>query len=97
MVIVTLGSKKVKEAQVSKFGFNDFLPALKQFIQNKNFVVILLLIAFFRLSDTVLGYMAYPFYTDVGFTGNDLAVNNIILLLLLLELFLPLSCKKHRF
>ena len=54
MVIVTLGSKKVKEAQVSKFGFNDFLPALKQFIQNKNFVVILLLIAFFRLSDTVL-------------------------------------------
>lgn len=77
MVIVTLGSKKVKEAQISKFGFNDFFPALKQFIQNKSFVVILLLIAFFRLSDTVLGYMAYPFYTDVGFTGNDLAVKNL--------------------
>ncbi|GIR03066.1 MAG: hypothetical protein CM15mP12_5970 [Gammaproteobacteria bacterium] len=37
----------------------------------------MLLIAFFRLSDTVLGYMAYPFYTDVGFTGNDLAVKNL--------------------
>ena len=29
MVIVTLGSKKVKEAQVSKFGFNDFSSSLK--------------------------------------------------------------------
>ena len=77
MISVTLASNRVKEAKISKFGFNDFFPALYQFFQNKNFLIILLLIGFFRLSDTVLGYMAYPFYTDVGFTGNDLAVKNL--------------------
>ena len=77
LTLVSGFSKRVTEINSKGFGFDNFLPALRQFFKNKDFLLVLMLIGFFRLSDTVLGYMAYPFYTDVGFSGKDLAIKNL--------------------
>ncbi len=48
--------------------FADFLSRY-----GKQAVVILALIATYRISDVVLGIMAYPFYVDLGFTKEEVA------------------------
>jgi len=48
--------------------FTDF------FTRNGMFaLVILLLIAFYRISDITMGVMAYPFYLDMGFSKTEIA------------------------
>ena len=48
--------------------FADFLKRY-----GKQAVLILALIAIYRISDVVLGIMAYPFYVDLGFTKEEVA------------------------
>ncbi|MFA9217431.1 MAG: hypothetical protein ACEQSK_10020, partial [Sphingomonadaceae bacterium] len=48
--------------------FADFLTRY-----GKQAIVILALIATYRISDVVLGIMAYPFYVDLGFTKEEVA------------------------
>ena len=48
--------------------FADFLKRY-----GKQAVLILALIAVYRISDVVLGIMAYPFYVDLGFTKEEVA------------------------
>jgi PAT family beta-lactamase induction signal transducer AmpG len=48
--------------------FVDFISRYKT-----QAIVILLLVSTYRISDIVLGVMAYPFYTDLGFTKLEIA------------------------
>ncbi len=48
--------------------FADFLKRY-----GKQALVILALIAIYRISDVVLGIMAYPFFVDLGFTKEEVA------------------------
>ena len=48
--------------------FADFLQRY-----GKQALLILALIAVYRISDVVLGIMAYPFYVDLGFTKEEVA------------------------
>ena len=70
-------SKRVDEVAINKFNYSEFFDAMKNLILRKDFVIVLIFIAFYRVSDTVLGYMAYPLYTDLGFSGAELAYKNL--------------------
>ncbi len=48
--------------------FSDFLTRY-----GKQAVLILALISVYRISDVVMGIMAYPFYVDLGFTKEEVA------------------------
>lgn len=50
---------------------DPFADFLKRY--GKQAVLILALIATYRISDVVLGIMAYPFYVDLGFTKEEVA------------------------
>ena len=74
---VSFLSKRVDEVVMNKFNYGEFFDAIKNLILRKDFVIILIFIAFYRVSDTVLGYMAYPLYTDLSFSGAELAYKNL--------------------
>ena len=48
--------------------FADFLRRY-----GKQAILILALIAIYRISDVVMGIMANPFYVDMGYTKNEVA------------------------
>ena len=73
---VTLLSKRVAESELNLTSFNQLLEAIKNLLLKKDLILILLFIAFYRISDQILGFMAYPLYTDLGFSGEDLAAKN---------------------
>lgn len=73
---VTLLSKRVAESELNLTSFNQLLEAIKNLLLKKDLILILLFIAFYRISDQVLGFMVYPLYTDLGFSGEDLAAKN---------------------
>lgn len=46
---------------------------LLQFMQKPYWLVALLLVFFYRLSDAYFGLMAYPFYAEIGFSKTEIA------------------------
>ncbi|WP_087024318.1 AmpG family muropeptide MFS transporter [Thaumasiovibrio subtropicus] len=64
--------------QLAKLGAWFFSAAMMPFIDffkryGKSALLILALIATYRISDVVMGVMAYAFYVDVGFTKTEVA------------------------
>jgi len=56
-----------------KFINERIVKPLKDFLQNREWKLILLLIFIYRLSDAYVGPMAYPFYDDMGFSKLEIA------------------------
>tara|TARA_B110000014_G_scaffold252640_1_gene231176 strand:+ start:137 stop:1405 length:1269 start_codon:yes stop_codon:yes gene_type:complete len=48
--------------------FNDFISRYKN-----NFILIILIVIFYRFSDIILGPMAMPFYREAGFSKEEVA------------------------
>ena len=46
----------------------------RQFMTRDAWIVILAFVAFYKYGDALLGAMANPFYSDMGFTGTEIAV-----------------------
>ena len=74
--LTTIFSKRVNENNTKSASFSQLFEAVKNLFLKKDLLLILLFIAFYRVSDQVLGFMAYPLYTDLGFTGENLAAKN---------------------
>lgn len=55
--------------------FSSFAAPFVDFFRRygRNAILILLLIATYRISDIVMGVMANPFYSDIGFTKSEVA------------------------
>ena len=60
--------KKMQSARdvMTEYIFNPFLSIIKR--MGKWAPVVLLLVAFYRISDFTMGVMAYPLYSDLGFS-----------------------------
>ena len=58
---------------IKSFIHDRILGPLKNFASNPNWKLILCLIFIYRLSDAYIGPMAYPFYSDMGFTNVEIA------------------------
>lgn len=52
---------------------NAIVKPFTDFMKRKYWVWIILFIFFYRLSDSYIGVMAYPFYDDLGFTKTQIA------------------------
>ncbi len=52
---------------------NAIVKPFTDFMKRKHWVWIILFIFFYRLSDSYIGVMAYPFYDDLGFTKTQIA------------------------
>ncbi len=59
--------------RLSQFMKKAVHEPLADFIKRPNWLLILLFIFFYRMSDAYIGPMAYPFYDDLGFTKNEIA------------------------
>jgi PAT family beta-lactamase induction signal transducer AmpG len=54
--------------------FNDFIiEPFKNFINRKNWLIILIFIMLFKLADSFAGSLTMPFLLDLGFTKTDVA------------------------
>jgi PAT family beta-lactamase induction signal transducer AmpG len=73
----TLGvepSKTVLDRFLAAFSEAVIAPFVEFFVRNgKTGVLILLLIAIYKLSDITMGVMANPFYLDLGFSKTEIA------------------------
>jgi PAT family beta-lactamase induction signal transducer AmpG len=56
-----------------KFLKNSIVEPFKNFAKHKNWMLILLFIFTYRLSDAYFNPMSFPFYIDMGFTKNEIA------------------------
>lgn len=68
--IVGTGKKTLRE-RIEENVIAPFRDFFKRF--GKGAVIVLLLIATYRISDIVMGVMANPFYSDMGFTKEEVA------------------------
>jgi PAT family beta-lactamase induction signal transducer AmpG len=57
------------------WSYRAFIAPFADFVGRYKYqaIVILILVSTYRISDIVLGVMAYPFYTDMGFTKMEIA------------------------
>lgn len=59
--------------RIKKFLLTAVYDPFKDFMRKPDWVVILLFIFFYRMSDAYMGPMAYPFYDDMGFSKVEIA------------------------
>lgn len=69
--VVKLPRKKTLRERIEANVVAPFEDFFKRF--GKGAVIVLLLIATYRISDIVMGVMANPFYSDMGFTKEEVA------------------------
>ncbi|MBO4293823.1 MAG: MFS transporter [Alphaproteobacteria bacterium] len=65
--------EKKEHISMRSFFHERVLGPLKDFTLNPGWKLILCLIFIYRLSDAYIGPMAYPFYSDMGFTNVEIA------------------------
>ena len=63
----------VKEKNEKGLVYRAIVAPFVQFMQKPYWQVALLLVFFYRLSDSYFGLMAYPFYADMGFSKGEIA------------------------
>ena len=71
LTLITLLSMRVKEANLSESSFNQFFSAFKNLLKKDNVIILLSLVAIYKISDIVLGPMAAALYTEVGLNNAD--------------------------
>lgn len=59
--------------RIKKFLLTAVYDPFKDFMRKPDWVIILLFIFFYRMSDAYMGPMAYPFYDDMGFSKVEIA------------------------
>lgn len=72
---------KLSYAQTIKYHFVNFIcptyklikQPIKEFISRKGWVIILIIIPFYKLGDNFVQYMSNSFFLDIGFTKTKLA------------------------
>lgn len=64
-----------KKAQPTKISFYEYAIApFRDLIKREHFLTLCVFIVLYKLCNGVLGPMAYPFYYQVGFTADDIAL-----------------------
>jgi PAT family beta-lactamase induction signal transducer AmpG len=63
----------IKEKKEQGVVYRAIIVPFIQFMQKPYWLVALLLIFFYRLSDSYFGLMAYPFYAEIGFNKEEIA------------------------
>ncbi len=63
----------VKEKHERGLVYRAIIAPFVQFMQKPYWLVALLLVFFYRLSDSYFGLMAYPFYAEMGFSKGEIA------------------------
>lgn len=58
---------------LKKVLYNSVIVQFKDFLQNKNWYLILFLIFFYRMGDAYVAPMYLPFYSDLGFSKTEIA------------------------
>ncbi|MCQ2914921.1 MAG: AmpG family muropeptide MFS transporter [Alphaproteobacteria bacterium] len=80
ITMLIVKEKKPQETEEKqKFNFIEFLKKsiiypLKDFTSRKGWIVIILFIMTYKLCETTLGAMTAPFYTEIGFTRDQVAM-----------------------
>ena len=64
---------KVDAKQERGLIYRAIIAPFVQFMQKPYWLVALLLVFFYRLSDSYFGLMAYPFYAEIGFSKEEIA------------------------
>ena len=64
---------KLETKQERGLFYRAIIAPFVQFMQKPYWLVALLLVFFYRLSDSYFGLMAYPFYADMGFSKGEIA------------------------
>ncbi len=73
--VVSLCLVREKKAAVSRISFYDYAVApFQDLIRRENFLTLCVFIVLYKLCNGMLGPMAYPFYYQVGFTADDIAL-----------------------
>jgi PAT family beta-lactamase induction signal transducer AmpG len=77
-IIAISPDKKVLKINAKKMTYKDwfkayFLEPIKVFIKTPNFILILFVIAFYKVSDAYLDSMSLPFLMDIGFSKKEIA------------------------
>ncbi len=73
--VVSLCLVREKKAAVSRISFYDYAVApFQNLIRRENFLTLCVFIVLYKLCNGMLGPMAYPFYYQVGFTADDIAL-----------------------
>lgn len=77
--VLWAGEPKVEKNPMRYDGIEDWLKqaVLTPFVQfarfHKQWVLILLFVAFYRMSDGFIGFMSTPFFLDMGFSKTEIA------------------------
>ncbi len=62
-----------KDKSLMEFFNTSVVSPFKDFLQNKNWYLILFLIFFYRMGDAYVAPMYLPFYSDLGFSKSEIA------------------------
>jgi len=66
--------KKTREESMPASFYTMVVAPFKEFMSRQNLGILCLFIVLYKLCNGMLGKMAYPFYYDVGFTKNQIAL-----------------------
>jgi PAT family beta-lactamase induction signal transducer AmpG len=76
--MLTLKEPEIKREQFEAFSLHSWkvmtINPFMDFLKRDGAIVILLAIIFYKLGDSFLGVVAYPFYLDLGFSLKEIAL-----------------------